>query len=580
MSFINTRKELLATNSKLMSTQEELSSLTSHKTSLQLDIAVPFNYDIEGPIALAVASESSVLLTIDGEISHLRGQATMLAITPVAVDEHQIRNDIESAMAELPKMEAMLITLNDTFTELFGGTQAREMLLDATASNYDGKVTYEDILQLKSKYEKLENSVIRIQSIHKDSFVTFSRILCFNMTGLINSESRNPVVIMIKRQLIKIQHIFTNPEKLLLWYIVYALFICFVVKSNYLLHLAVMSLLTTTLVITVYNYIAFVKDFKDTLQLEIMLQKLSESVDDEVKSLLTVKEAEAKEARDREINKLNQLIDNKLEERSMIEDKIKLKESEFRAREVAKSIQLREEHDKRIAALNKKLEDLQEDESQLYKTIEALKAKKLELEDSILYFSGLKPGLKEEEKEQIMSTDILIGFDDVTAEPITFQIKEPTFIQGDINYTVNILLTQLLGRVLATKVRIYIYAPNTLGRDYIRYINKSNADEGVIILPNNKALDETLAEFESNSIVFQYALKDFKDLEDYNNFMVESDGVTKPYTVVIFEDLPQDITMVNRFTETLGHYWIALSSPVKKDELVLFDNIFKNRVSY
>ncbi len=69
-------------------------------------------------------------------------------------------------------------------------------------------------------------------------------------------------------------------------------------------------------------------------------------------------------------------------------------------------------------------------------------------------------------------------------------------------------------------------------------------------------------------------------MEDYNNFMVESDGVTKPYTVVIFEDLPQDITMVNRFTETLGHYWISLSSPVKKDELVLFDSIFKNRVSY
>lgn len=580
MSFIRTRKELVDTNTKLLSAQEELASLSRHKTSLQLDIAVPFKYDIEGPLSLAMAKESSPLLTIDGEISHLRGQATMLAITPVNVDEYQIRNDIEAAMSELPKMSAMLITLNDTFTELFGGSQAREMLLDATASNYNDKVTYEDILQLKSKYEKLENSVIRIQSIHKDSFVTFSRVLCFNMTGLINSDSRNPVVVMLKRQLVKIQHIFTNPEKLLLWYILYALFIGFVIKTNYLLHLSILTLLTTTLGITVYNYTAFVKDFRDTLQLEIMLQKLSESVDDEVKALLTAKETEAQKERNAEIAKLNQLIESKLEERAMLDDQIKLKEKEFRAREVEKSIQLREEYAKRITVLNKQLEDLHVDEVQLNKTIEELKVRKLELEDAILYFSGLKPGLKEEEKEQIMSTDVLIGFDDITAEPITFSIKEPTFVQGDINYTVNILLTQLLGRVLATKVRIYIYAPNTLGRDYIRYINKSNADEGVIILPNSKALDETLAEFESNSIEFQYALKDFKDLEDYNNFMVESDGVTKPYTVVIFEDLPQDITMVNRFTETLGHYWIALSSPIKKDELTLFDNVFKNRVSY
>ena len=78
---------------------------------------------------------------------------------------------------------------------------------------------------------------------------------------------------------------------------------------------------------------------------------------------------------------------------------------------------------------------------------------------------------------------------------------------------------------------------------------------------------------------FQFTLKTFKGIKEYNEYMVETDSVTKPYNLIIMKAIPPNIERLSVYGEHYGFYWISTKEPKDEDSLEVFQSICKNELS-
>ena len=571
-------------NEDIKSLQQALNDSDIILTQLRTNRNVRFEYNLEAAVKLAMQQASAALLTDEAQIAQMKEALLAMALKPIEVDETRVRNQLQETMGELPKIIDIVNQLMENFDRLFGSSSARDILTDVVRKNTPKeKVTYEDVVDLGDAYEKLCASLTKVNDMHSDAFISVARVVCFNMTGMINSRPTTSIGILIKRQIHRVQYMFETPEKLLKWYIFYSALVMFALWAFPLLTSVVMAGLMVTTIISTINYNKYLREFKSALSLQIKLEQVAADMEDCVQQHLKEQEEIQRKKNEEEVDKHKALIAKAEEALREKRDALLSAEKEIREKEREKERAARDVFDDKFRQSEEALKVKEQEYRNQQEELEELKLKKYELENNIMLLSGLQPGLPTEQKEQIVSSNMLVGFDETTGEPVMLDIKEPTYISGDkdtVNYIVSTILLQLLGRVLPTKVIINVYAPKTLGRQYVKFINKSEGEEGVIILPNEKAFSDVIKEYESNSIEFQYSLKDFDGIDDYNEFMLASDSVTRGYIVTILESLPNDLEVVQRFGPELGHYWIALDKPIREDDIEAFDSIFKNQVGY
>lgn len=218
--------------------------------------------------------------------------------------------------------------------------------------------------------------------------------------------------------------------------------------------------------------------------------------------------------------------------------------------------------------------------------IETIRMQIKELNDSIpmlqeeaLTIFGLSPNA---ERVSILDPIMASGFTE-EGDITTLNISTPTYFitppnSDAIDYISHLLISQVLGRMLATKIFIHIYTPYTGGSKYIKYLNRDFSEYGVNIINNESKFQELLTQFESEASTLLYEIDGFPNITEFNRKMLESNSITKPYNIIIFENLPSNISKIRSLPSSYGYHWISLETPIDNRKLANFSEVFTNKV--
>ncbi len=521
-------------------------------------------------------------VTIESGITKLtRLKEEMLSRTP-EVSDHIIREELHETIAGLEKMNVLLSKLSEKFDELFGSSSARQTLINQIRAETIGKeITYEELMSYQQDCEKLETAIASLDDIHEDFYIKLARIVFINISGNIKGAEAHKITRFIKLQINKLQSYIHTKGYLLLAYVLWGLLVLLLTHMGRPYSGMMWKvILITTIFISSSNYIKLVDSFKIIAEVDAKLEACSDGVEETI--LQKMKEEEERKKQDLLIQAsvLDKDIDKARQELADFDVTIKTKEEALRnqlhmeEQEASKLYQ--EQYDKSRETLTQCKNEL----DSVNKEVKEIEEQLTELRNSIVTIAGLDKNNKD--KEQIISTEMLMGFDTKTNIPLTLDIKEPSVVRGsedEVDYILHTIIVQLLGRMQPTKIHIYVYDPTFAGRDYVSYIHKKYEEEGVTLIRNQEAFNNLLKEFETTVVDFQFTLKTFKGIKEYNEYMVETDSVTKPYNLIIMKAIPPNIERLSVYGEHYGFYWISTKEPKDEDSLEVFQSIFKNELS-
>ena len=575
---------------------QEISSLTDkiretnftieeHKLSIaSLESASP--HYIGDNIAAKVDNELKVeavrRMSIDASIANINVQIQQWESKDPEVDEQEIRDDLRETIEGIETLSSLLTKLSEKFDELFGSSNARQLLVNQIRGEIlNRKVTYEELMSTKEDCVRLESSLMHLDDIHEDIFIKFSRYLFFNVSGNIKGSDDHKFTRFFKFQVMRLQYYIQSKGWLLIVYIVYGILVLLTLKllSPYS-SLFLRTALVTTVFISASNYLKFVNSFKVIAEIEAKLDSCSEGLEETILAKVEDERSRQLDQFEEEANKLKITLEKHEQELKDFDASLAQKRKEIQEKIYQEEEEKKKAYNEEYEKTRKTLADLKELVSSLTEEEKQLNEQLTKLQDEVLTVAGLTEHL--EEKEEIFSPEMLMGFDDTTNMPQTLNISKPSFISGDkedVDYIIETIIVQLLGRMLSTKVYIHIYDPVFAGKEYVSYLSKKFKEEGVQLLKTKEDFSTMLKEFSTSVTDFQYSLKAFKDIKDYNEFMISTDSVTRPYHLVILRDIPPNLKELTVFGEHYGFYWLSTVKPTKEDELKVFEEIFSNEIS-
>lgn len=575
---------------------EEISSLTERKSELKfksgdlrnsiqsLETQSPdfVGKNIFQEVENKMKLEMLRRITLETSISKLTSlKEEILSRTP-DVNDHVIREELHETIAGLERMNVLLTDLSEKFDELFGSSSARQTLINQIRSETLGReVTYEELMSYKSDCEKLESAIASLDDIHEDFYIKLARIVFINISGNIKGAEMHKVTRFIKLQINKLQSYIHTKGYLLVAYILWGAMILLLTHMGRPYSGMIWKIvLITTIFISSSNYLKLVDSFKIIAEVDAKLEACSDGVEETI--LQKLKEEEEIKKKDLQVkaDAVSRDIDKAKKDLSDFDATMEEKRNQYRdqfQKEADESSRLyQEQYDKSREVLTQCKNDL----DIVSKEITEIEEKLDVLRNNIVSVAGLSTATTE--KEQIMSTEMLMGFDTKTNLPLTLDVVHPAVLKGsedEVDYMIHTMIVQLLGRMQPTKIHIYVYDPMFAGRDYVSYIHKKYEGEGVTLVRNQEAFNHLLKEFETTVVDFQFTLKTFKGIRDYNEYMVETDSVTKPYNLIILKAIPPNIERLSVYGEHYGFYWLITKEPKDDNDLEVFKSIFKTELS-